>query len=242
MRALLVVCALAACAKKHEPQPPKPASYLLVGVADAWTSTRATLRLFRATTGGWEQVGAAWPAVLGASGLAWGKGLHGDGAPPGHAGPVKHEGDGRSPAGKFALRGAYGYAAAAPPGARLPYTHTDRSWLCIDDPASPHYAQIVDRRAIAQPDWASAEQLARNDELYTWVVDVAHNAARIPGDGSCIFLHVWQGPDSTTVGCTAMAEPELAHLVATLDPDTTYVLLPRDEYRALAAPWHLPSL
>ena len=60
----------------------------------------------------------------------------------------------------------------------------------------------------------SAEEMKRPDALYTWVVDVAHNPTRLPNGGSCIFLHVWSGADSTTVGCTAMAEPKLAQLIA----------------------------
>src|SRR3712207_8482067 len=38
------------------------------------------------------------------------------------------------------------------------------------------------------------------------------------GRGSCIFLHVWRGPRSSTAGCTAMAEPALAELLRWLDP------------------------
>ena len=53
--------------------------------------------------------------------------------------------------------------------------------------------------------------MRRDDALYTWVVEVRHNPAAIPGGGSCIFLHVWDGPADTTVGCTAMPEPTLAN-------------------------------
>jgi L,D-peptidoglycan transpeptidase YkuD (ErfK/YbiS/YcfS/YnhG family) len=211
---------------------------LLTAVIDDWGSTHATLRLWK-RDGTWKAVGEPWPATIGSAGAAWGAGLHGVGAPAGRSGPVKHEGDRKSPAGAFALRGAYGYAATPPPGSRLPYTQVDTPWECVDDPTSPHYAQIVDREHV-EADWKSSEMMRRADALYTWVVDVAHNPARTPGAGSCIFLHVWHDSDAPTVGCTAMAEPQLARLLATLDPSATYVLLPRDEYRALAAPWGLP--
>ena len=84
--------------------------------------------------------------------------------------------------------------------------------------------------------------MRRSDDAYTWVIEVAHNAARTPDDGSCIFLHVWSGPDSHTVGCTAMEEPRLARLIATLSPadHPAFVLLPRAEYTALASTWKLP--
>jgi D-alanyl-D-alanine dipeptidase len=156
-------------------------------------------------------------------------------------GPVKREGDGRSPAGAFAMRGSYGYAKAPPPGTRLSYVPLDERWKCVDDPASKHYDRILDRTTVA-PDWKSAEEMRRADELYAWVVDVAHNPAHAPGAGSCIFLHVWRGEGSATAGCTAMDERKLAALLATLDPSAVFVLLPRAEYEALAPAWGLPAL
>jgi L,D-peptidoglycan transpeptidase YkuD (ErfK/YbiS/YcfS/YnhG family) len=224
---------------KSPPSPISAAPQLLVGVVDNWDATSATLRLWRRDGATWRAEGEPWPAVIGRTGAAWGAGLHGAGAPPGRAGPVKREGDGKAPAGAFALRASYGYAAAPPAGTRLGYTAVDDAWKCVDDPASPHYDQILDARG-APPDWTSAEDMRRSDELYRWVVDVGHNPARTPRAGSCIFLHLWRGPDAPTVGCTAMDEPHLEHLLATLDPSAVYVLLPRAEYDALAASWSLP--
>jgi D-alanyl-D-alanine dipeptidase len=125
----------------------------------------------------------------------------------------------------------------------MPYTASVESTLCVDDPTSQHYATIVDTTTTPL-DWHSAEKMHRQDAAYTWVVDVAHNPARIPGGGSCIFLHVWKDASTPTVGCTAMPEPTLRHLIGELDPaqQPTYVLLPRDEYTALAVPWGLPPL
>jgi D-alanyl-D-alanine dipeptidase len=218
---------------------PADATQLVTGVTPDWTSTKVTLRTWKRVDGAWVADGAAWPGVLGKTGTAWGIGLHGDGAPAGHDGPAKHEGDEKAPAGAFALRGTYGYAAAPPPHTRLPYTQTTADWQCVDDSASHHYNQIVDRSKLTV-DWSSAEQMRRHDVLYTWVVDVAHNRAATAGAGSCIFLHVWRGPKSITDGCTAMSEPALAHLIGRLDPSAVYVLLPRAEYAALAAAWGLP--
>jgi D-alanyl-D-alanine dipeptidase len=124
----------------------------------------------------------------------------------------------------------------------MPYTPLDLNWQCVDDAASSHYAEILDRRTIAAPDWASDETMRRADVEYTWVVDVAHNPARTPGAGSCIFLHVWRGPDSATVGCTAMSRDSLERVLADLDPHAApvFVLLPKAEYAALVASWGLP--
>jgi L,D-peptidoglycan transpeptidase YkuD (ErfK/YbiS/YcfS/YnhG family) len=216
---------------------PASAPQLVTAIVDDWDATHATLQLWKRDGRAWKKDGEAWPGVIGKAGAAWGDGLHGSGAPDGQKGPAKHEGDGKSPAGVFALRGAYGYAESAK--TRLPYTALTPSWQCVDDPRSKHYATILDRSTV-KPDWTSAETMRRDDALYTWVVDLAHNASRAPGAGSCIFLHVWSGPDSTTVGCTAMAEPRLAALIAQLDPRAVFVLLPRAAYDGLAASWKLP--
>lgn len=232
-----------------QPTPPRPAeavigaatTQLVTAVIDDWTSTHATLALWRRGATAWERVGEPWPGVVGRTGSAWGIGLHGVGA-PGRAGPVKQEGDGKSPAGAFAIRDAYGYAVEPPEGVRLTYTSSGRGDLeCVDDPASDHYAQIIDRKQVPS-DWESAEQLLRDDPLYTWVIDVAHNPERTPRKGSCIFLHVWGGPESATIGCTAMAERQLVELMRALDPAAmpVFVLLPRAEYQALAMAWGLP--
>jgi D-alanyl-D-alanine dipeptidase len=218
---------------------PAEAKELVTAIVDDWDATRATLRRWRRAGAGWQPDGEPWPGVVGKGGAAWGVGLHGAGAPAGRGGPVKREGDGKSPAGAFALRGSYGYAKAPPAGARLPYVRVDERWRCVDDPASKHYDQILDRTTVA-PDWKSAEEMRRKDELYAWVVDVAHNPARAPGAGSCIFLHVWRGEGSATVGCTAMDQRKLERLIATLDPSAVFVLLPRAEYAALAPAWALP--
>jgi L,D-peptidoglycan transpeptidase YkuD (ErfK/YbiS/YcfS/YnhG family) len=231
---------------------------LVTAIVEDWTSTRATLQLWQRAGAGWQRTGASWPAIVGRGGTAWGAGLHGDGAPEnlntpcGSAAPsatrcdrddpVKREGDRKSPAGAFAIRGAYGYAAEPPPSTRLPYTSSGRGDLeCVDDPASAHYATIVDRKQVAA-DWQSAEQLLRDDVLYTWVIDIAHNPEHASGKGSCIFFHVANGPRSST-GCTAMAEDRLVTLLTALDPAErpVYVLLPRAEYQALAVAWGLPA-
>ena len=158
--------------------------------------------------------------------------------------PVKREGDGRAPAGAFRLSGAFGYRAAAEvPWVRMPYLHSTPAWKCVDDPASRHYNRLVDETAVS-PDWGSREEMLRADPLYRLGVVVDHNGAAQtrPGAGSCIFLHVWRGPDEPTVGCTAMAESDLEQVGRWLDPSRhpALVQLPRAEYRRLRRAWGLP--
>jgi L,D-peptidoglycan transpeptidase YkuD (ErfK/YbiS/YcfS/YnhG family) len=215
---------------------------LLVGIIPDWSSTTAELRLWTRDIGGpWRIAMDTWPAVIGTSGAAWGNGMHGNGVPNGRSGDVKREGDGKSPAGVFAIRDLYGYAATAPT-TDLVYQGINENWKCIDDPASKAYNLIIDKRTMPN-DWKSAEDMRRKDALYTWVVDIAHNAERKPGDGSCIFLHVWRDAKGATVGCTAMEQSKLEELASKLAPimRPAYVLLPRAEYDALAPAWGLPA-
>lgn len=259
MRTLLLAALLAGCAsKKAAPVASRDdgapivvrdaaprslladSNQLITAVPESWTATAVQLQLWERAAGEtWHAVGEPWPAILGGAGSAWGRGLHGDGTD--HVGPHKIEGDRKSPAGAFALRGVYGYAVAAP-DVKLPYTPSIETTKCVDDPASLHYASIVGEDV--KKDWISAEDMHRKDALYTWVVDVAHNPKRVPGDGSCIFLHVWKDSATPTVGCTAMAEPQLRALVEQLDPakKPAYVLLPREAYVALAPAWGLPPI
>jgi D-aminopeptidase len=113
---------------------------------------------------------------------------------------------------------------------------------CIDDPASAYYNQIV--RETEARDWTSAEEMRRSDDLYRLVVLVGHNDAPvIPGDGSCIFLHLRETTDSFTSGCTAFSGDAMSRLLRWLDPGARPVLvqLADAEYRARAAEWGLPE-
>jgi D-alanyl-D-alanine dipeptidase len=245
----VLLVAIAACTRAPGSSLPARATpldgvgQLVVGVTGGWDDTTATLARYERDPNGraWHRIGEPWAAVIGRSGAAWGRGLHGDGAVAGASGPTKREGDGRAPAGAFAIVASYGYAGAPVAGATLPYHALGDAWRCVDDPRSAHYAHVLDSTGLAV-DWASAEVMHRDDELYTWVVEIAHNPDAVPGAGSCIFFHVWRGPDSTTAGCTAMPQPTLEGLLAWLDParHPAYVLLPRGEYTTRIETWGLP--
>jgi L,D-peptidoglycan transpeptidase YkuD (ErfK/YbiS/YcfS/YnhG family) len=219
------------------------ASLQLVTVVSAdWTSVPAMLQRYeRSSNAAWATVGASVPVVLGKSGLGWGDGLHplaNDGA------PKKQEGDGRSPAGLFSLGSAFGYS---PPSEAtflaLPYLQATADLECVDDPSSSHYNQLVYRSTVANVDWSSSEKMSLAGDAYRWGLFVDHNVSPIvPGDGSCIFLHVWSGPSSSTVGCTASDESELKTVLGWLDPakHPMLVQLPAAVYSARQAEWQLP--
>lgn len=223
------------------------AQQLVLVTVPGWDSTQGTLRRYeRSADDGWHAVDAAQPVVIGRSGAAWGLGLHDIPADAGGA-PVKREGDGRSPAGVFAIGEAFGYAAQAETA--LPYAAMDAGDYCVDVPASPLYNRIVDVADVGtEAVEGSTEPMRRDlhaggDQRYRLGFVIAHNARARPQAGSCIFAHLWKSPDSTTAGCTAMAPPTMQALLRWLDADRhpLFVLLPQAEYRRLWRAWRLPA-
>jgi len=85
--------------------------------------------------------------------------------------------------------------------------------------------------------------MLRSDDLYEIAILVGHNAAPpVPGAGSCIFVHVWEGPEVAVRGCTAMAKAPLRALSNWLERNAgVLVALPRSEYEALREAWDLPA-
>jgi len=214
----------------------------LVVLTNDWASTSGEMRAFERdeTAGSWKQRGPGISVLTGKKGLGQGRGLvrldFGD-APP------KKEGDNRAPAGIFRLSSAFGYAPAhSAAWIKLPYLALSTQIEGIDDPTSRHYNELVDRSAVAKIDWRSSEKMRRDDIRYKWGVVVEHNSAKIPGAGSCIFLHVWKSPSTLTTGCTAMAESDLVRLLRWLDPSRNPILvqMPRANHRAIQARYGLP--
>jgi D-alanyl-D-alanine dipeptidase len=219
---------------------PASARQLVLVVTPSWDTTSGTLRRFARSNGSgpWRRVGAAVPVVVGASGLAWGAdslGIADD--------PHKREGDGRSPAGVFPLDGAFGFApSSAMSQLRMPYVPLLAGTECVDDTASVHYNSVVDRDRVPNTDWNSSEHMRRIAQYQVGVL-VGYNTQPVrKGHGSCIFLHIWDGPGSSTAGCTAFPRPDVERLVAWLDSAKHPVLvqLPAAEYARLKKGWALP--
>jgi D-alanyl-D-alanine dipeptidase len=226
--------------EKHPEAIPASARQLVLVVTPSWDTTSGTLRRYARSSASapWRRVGPVVPVVVGAAGLAWGAdslGASGD--------PHKREGDGRSPAGVFPLDSAFGFAA--PSGMRqvgLPYVPLLAGTECVDDTASVHYNTVVDRDRVPEVDWSSSEHMRRIAQYQVGVV-VGYNTRPVTkGHGSCIFLHVWDGPGSTTAGCTAFPRADVERLVAWLDAAKHPVLvqLPSAEYARLKRRWALP--
>jgi hypothetical protein len=220
---------------------PAESRQLVLAVTPGWDETQGRAYLYErpGPKRPWTLAADLGSASFGRTGLAWGRGLH----PSDALGPLKKEGDGRSPAGVFRLTAASGYAPAAPAGARLPYRQATDTLRCVDDPASRAYNTWVEE-GRALKDWGSAEDMRRSDDLYRWVIWVGHNDdPPQPGGGSCIFLHLRASPSSTTAGCTAFDAGPLERIVTWLDPAARPVLvqLPAPVLRGVAKRWGLPA-
>ena len=214
---------------------------LVVVATPDWSATSGVLARYERELpgGGWRKLGNDIPIVVGRTGLAWGDdhlALAGQ--------PVKHEGDGKSPAGVFPLDTAFGFTPRdSMVQLRVPYVMLQPGSDCVDDEQSAHYNTVVDRASVPRVDWNSAEHM-RSISVYRIGVIVGYNAAPpVKGRGSCIFLHIWGGPTSVTAGCTAMDAGALEGLMRWLDRERApaIVQLPEAEYRRLAATWGLPS-
>ena len=221
------------------------AEQMIVVVTPDWNAPNGELRRYERAgrSEAWRQVGEAAPVTVGRAGSAWGIGLH----PAQPSWPQKREGDGRAPAGVFALGTAFGYANSV--ATALPYRAMSVADYCIDVPASPLYNRIVDAREVGENAVAgSTEPMRRDlhangDQRYRLGFVIEHNAAARPGAGSCIFAHLWKSPTDATAGCTAMADAEMERILAWLDPGRhpIFVLLPDAEYSKRASAWQLPA-
>ncbi len=228
---------------RKAPQSLTKSRQLVLVVTPDWNAVDG--RLWRYERGSakenWQQLSAGLPVVVGKKGMAWGRGLHEKQTD----GPIKKEGDGKSPAGIFRLSSAFGYASVAEAGTiKLPYTCLTGTIECVDDVKSEHYNTIPDRRNIASPDWNSSEKMRMQQDYYRWGVVVDHNAAPIvKGGGSCIFLHIWNHAGAGTAGCTAMEAAKMEELLRWLDPAATPLLvqLTEAEYKRLCDKWQLPE-
>lgn len=237
---------LSACGGRVAEEDPAPlagANQLVLVVTPDWNATTGTLRSYeRLADGGWREVDRAADVTVGRNGSAWGRGLH-----PQQPGTMKQEGDGRAPAGAFAIGIAFGY-----PGqlrTALDYRPMQASHWCVDVPASPHYNRIVDSRDVGEDAvTGSTEPMRRDlhangDQRYKLGFVIEHNADAQPGGGSCIFAHLWDAPEVPTAGCTAMGEGRMHELLDWLDPQLrpVFVLLPAHEHARLREAWDLPA-
>jgi L,D-peptidoglycan transpeptidase YkuD (ErfK/YbiS/YcfS/YnhG family) len=238
---MVTLLLLAMAGRTAEKLPLTGSEQLLVVTTKDWNAVPGTLARYerKDTSAAWHRMGSVIPIVVGRNGLGWGRGLNSAVA---LRGPVKHEGDGKSPAGVFALTSAFGLEEKVK-GMKLPYQYLTSAIECVDDVKSQHYNTIVDHDRTAV-DWNSSEKMRGVGECYRLGVVIDHNAdPREPGGGSCVFLHIWKDEHTGTSGCTAMERKQMEELAPWLDPAKHPVLvqLPETEYKQLEKDWQLPA-
>ena len=167
----------------------------------------------------WKRVDS-FPVTVGRSGLA--KDINANISFNGDA-PAKHEGDGKSPAGIFKLGKVFSYHDIK--NLHMPFVRVDTNFYCVDDMASSYYNTLI-KQDTAIHDFNSFEYMKRNDNLYEYGVWVLYNSDPVKnGNGSCIFLHIWNNENSPTSGCTAMAKENMLRLIHWLNEKKNPVLL-----------------
>jgi L,D-peptidoglycan transpeptidase YkuD (ErfK/YbiS/YcfS/YnhG family) len=109
----------------------------------------------------------------------------------------KREGDLKTPAGTYPLRGGFGVRGN--PGLRMGWFTVDANDVWVDDSGSSLYN--THQRKPASGRWDSAEPLY-NTPAYNYAQVIGYNEGRTPGRGSAIFFHVDQGRG--TAGCVSL--------------------------------------
>jgi L,D-peptidoglycan transpeptidase YkuD (ErfK/YbiS/YcfS/YnhG family) len=241
---LALAFAGSAAAAQDESAAWSDARQMVVVTTPDWNVNHGTLRTYARTADGWKEIGKPAPVTIGKAGSGWGLGL----SAPRHDGPVKREGDLRSPAGVFDIGEAFGYAAKA--DTAMPYRALSATDYCVDVSGSPQYNRIVDAKVAGEKAVeGSTEPMRRDihvhgDQRYRQGFVIEHNPQQRAQGGSCIFAHLWKSPIDATTGCTAMAPSLMHRLLGWLRPEEhpVFVLLPRPAYDKLRTGWRLPAL
>jgi L,D-peptidoglycan transpeptidase YkuD (ErfK/YbiS/YcfS/YnhG family) len=192
---------------------PRSSRELIIVTAPRASSTAGTLAAeVRSAPGApWRRVFGPWPAELGRHGLS----AH------------RHEGDGTTPLGIFAIAPMLYGNAPQPRGLRERYRRLGCGDWWDEDPLSPRYNRFVVVPCGVTPGFAArSEALWTETAVYPYLAVIefnAHPIRRGPGaPGSGIFLHSWE--DAPTAGCVAIHRPQLLSLLRWLVPSRRPVI------------------
>jgi L,D-peptidoglycan transpeptidase YkuD (ErfK/YbiS/YcfS/YnhG family) len=135
--------------------------------------------------------------------------------------PLKREGDGGTPLGRFPVRLVLYRPDKIPRPRTLLSVRAIRAgdgWC--DDPRDRNY-----NRLVRLPSKRSAERLMRDDRLYDLVLVLGYNdRPRIRGRGSAIFMHLARDGYTPTEGCVALSRRDLLAVLAEIKSGTTVLI------------------
>lgn len=213
---------------------------LIVVTTNDWNDFKGKFYCYEKENKKWELI-LSDSCVVGRNGLGIGLGIKTFQFPDA---PIKIEGDLKSPAGIFKIGNAFGYANKKEVSwLKVPYIESTNDLLCIDDGNSLSYNQFV-YSDTKKKDWNSCEKMHLKNYLYKWGLFVEHNPTRIPGKGSCIFIHIWESNNKGTTGCTAMSEDNILKILHWIDVKKKPLLVqfPKREYEKVLEKIELPKI
>ena len=150
------------------------------------SGSSATVRACRRTSSGYVRDLGPYYGHVGRNGVSW----------------SKREGDLKTPAGTYPLRGGFG--ARANPGLPQGWFRVDANDVWVDDSQSSLYN--THQRKPVSGRWDSAENLLNTPGVHYAQV-IGYNESRTPGKGSAIFFHVDTG--GGTAGCVSLPTSSL---------------------------------
>jgi len=186
---------------------------IVLVVSDSFQSSKAKLECYE----GSKSLCGTVDVNIGKNGLGWGLGEVKLQENRGE--PLKYEGDKKAPVGVFKLTNIFGYPKEN--NYKMPYLHTSKNLICVDDSNSPFYNQVIE----ANGNEKSFEYMQRSDHQYELGIIVAHNQNATKKRGSCIFLHVKKEENASTAGCTSMSLDEIKKIALWLDKSKNPILI-----------------
>jgi L,D-peptidoglycan transpeptidase YkuD (ErfK/YbiS/YcfS/YnhG family) len=174
---------------------------ILVDAPNA-ASTTATLFTFENDGSGWHQVFAPMPAVDGVNGWI--------------PGPARHEGDGATPEGMYAI-GSTMYGTQPDPGTLFPYHQLVCGDWWDEDSSSAGYNTFQHVPCGSEPSYAGdSEALWTEGNAYPSMAVIDFNTPPSGPIGSGIFLHANIG--APTQGCVSLPYSDLIQVLTWLNP------------------------
>ncbi len=201
------------------PQPLASAKRLVLVTADGFATNSASMRLYERGASGepWRALGAAEPALIGRSGMAWSYFFR---AFSRKGEPVKAEGDRRVPAGVYRIGKSFG---TLPPN-RAGYLHLTEGMTCVSDVDSPAYNTVTSRAKVG---WKTrGENMWRVPEYARGLLIDYPTSAKARA-GSCIFIHVRLPKNTGTGGCVALPQARVEALQDFSADGAVLAVLPR---------------
>jgi L,D-peptidoglycan transpeptidase YkuD (ErfK/YbiS/YcfS/YnhG family) len=178
------------------------AQQVIVVDAPNAASTTATLFTFENDGSGWYQVFAPMPAVDGVNGWI--------------PGPARHEGDGATPEGMYAI-GSTMYGTQPDPGTLFPYHQLVCGDWWDEDSSSAGYNTFQHVPCGSEPSFAGdSEALWTEGNAYPSMAVIDFNTPPTGPIGSGIFLHADIG--APTQGCVSLPYSDLIQVLTWLNP------------------------